>query len=296
MNNKIIKGIVLAAGTGTRLHPITLGVSKQLLPIYNKPMIYYPIAVLMLAGIKEILIISSPKDLKNYKYLLGNGNTFGITFTYAVQRSPNGLAEAFLIADNFIGKDSCCLILGDNIFFGNNFNKKLKIAIQQNIGATIFAYQVHNPKKFAVIEFDNNSKIISIQEKPKSPKSNWVITGLYIYNNKVLDYAKQIIPSSRGELEITAINQLYLQSNKLHVELLGRGLTWLDAGTYDSLFEASAFVKTIEKRQGYKIACLEEIAWQNGWLSDLEIKQLSKKLTKNSYSKYLQNLLYVNKR
>ena len=288
-----MKGIVLAGGVGTRLYPITRGVSKQLLPIYDKPMIYYPLSVLMLAGIREILIISTPEDLPDYQRLLGDGDAFGIHFSYAVQPSPDGLAQAFLIGEHFIGNDACCLILGDNIYFGQAFSDKLKTVVTRQLGATIFAYQVMDPERFGVVEFDEQFKVLSIEEKPQRPKSNWAVTGLYFYGNQVIDFAKQIKPSSRGELEITCLNQVYLERGELNVELLGRGFAWLDTGTHDSLIEAGTFVQTVEKRQGFKIACLEEIAWRNGWLTDEQVAKSAQKLTKTDYGQYLQDLLHV---
>ncbi|WGL95227.1 glucose-1-phosphate thymidylyltransferase RfbA [Arsenophonus nasoniae] len=288
-----MKGIVLAGGSGTRLYPITRGVSKQLLPIYDKPMIYYPLSVLMLAGIREILIISTPEDLPDYQRLLGDGDAFGVHFSYAVQPSPDGLAQAFLIGEKFIGKDACCLILGDNIYFGQAFSSKLKAVTTNMKAATIFAYQVMDPERFGVVEFDKQFKVLSIEEKPQRPKSNWAVTGLYFYDNQVVDFAKQIKPSSRGELEITCLNQMYLKHGQLNVELLGRGFAWLDTGTHDSLIEASMFVQTVEKRQGFKIACLEEIAWRNGWLTDEQVRKSAEKLAKTGYGQYLQDLLHV---
>jgi glucose-1-phosphate thymidylyltransferase len=287
-----MKGIVLAGGTGTRLYPITQGVSKQLLPIYDKPMIYYPISVLMLAGIQDILIITTPEDLPSYQRLLKNGEQFGININYATQETPNGLAQAFIIGEKFIGNDNVCLILGDNIFYGQGFTPKLKQAIHNLQGATIFAYQVTDPERFGVVEFDQNMKAISIEEKPNSPKSNYAVTGLYFYDNDVIEIAKMIKPSSRGEYEISCINQYYLETNKLHVELLGRGFAWLDTGTHESLLEASMFVQTIEHRQGLKIACLEEIGLLNNWLNLDMIQNNIKNIPKNSYQRYLKGLLY----
>ncbi|MFP3036525.1 MAG: glucose-1-phosphate thymidylyltransferase RfbA [Arsenophonus sp. ER-BJ3-MAG3] len=289
-----MKGIVLAGGLGTRLYPLTRGISKQLLPIYDKPMIYYPLSVLMLACIREILIISTPEYLSNYQRLLEDGDNFGVNFTYAVQPSPDGLIQAFLVGERFIADDACCLILGDNIYFGQSFSSKLKFVMSRQSGATVFAYQVmDHPERFGVVEFDKKFKVLSIKEKPQKAKSNWVITGLYFYDNQVIDFAKQIKPSLRGELEISFLNQMYLERGELNVELLGRGFAWLDTGTHDSLIEASIFVQTIEKRQGFKIACLEEIAWRNGWLNEQQVIRSAEKLVKTSYGKYLQDLLYV---
>ena len=287
----VMKGIVLAGGSGTRLFPITKGVSKQLLPIYDKPMIYYPISVLMLAGIREILIISTPEDMAGYQRLLSDGSQFGVRFTYEIQPSPDGLAQAFLIGESFIGDDDVCLILGDNIYFGESFSQKLERATDTTCGATVFGYQVTDPERFGVVEFDDDFKAISIEEKPKNPKSNYAVTGLYFYDNSVIEMAKQIRPSERGELEITAINQLYLEQDRLKVELLGRGFAWLDTGTHESLMDASNFVYTIEKRQGLKVACLEEIAYRKGWLTKADLQELVKPLAKTGYGQYIQRLI-----
>ncbi|MBK4476685.1 glucose-1-phosphate thymidylyltransferase RfbA, partial [Enterobacter hormaechei] len=281
-----MKGIILAGGSGTRLYPITMGVSKQLLPVYDKPMIYYPLSVLMLAGIKDILIITTPDDQPAFIRLLGDGRQFGINIEYAIQPSPDGLAQAFIIGDNFIGNDSVCLVLGDNIFFGQGFTPKLKTAANRNKGATVFGYQVMNPESFGVVEFDKNYTALSIEEKPVAPRSNWAVTGLYFYDNEVVDIAKHIKPSPRGELEITTVNQVYLENNMLTVELLGRGFAWLDTGTHDSLIEAGSFVETVQKRQGMMIACLEEIAWRNGWLSDQDLYSRAGLFVKTNYGAY----------
>jgi glucose-1-phosphate thymidylyltransferase len=285
------KGIILAGGSGTRLHPVTLGVSKQLLPVYDKPMVYYPLSVLMLADIKEILLISTPHDIESYKKLLGDGSQLGISIEYAVQDHPGGLAQAFLIGENFIGNDNCCLILGDNIFYGENFTEKLLKAKTKSDGATVFGYLVDDPSSFGVIEFSEDGNVNSIEEKPKNPKSNYAVTGLYFYDNNVINIAKSIEPSERGELEITSINNAYLDKNKLNVELFGRGFAWLDTGTHDSLLDAGQFVQTIEKRQGLKISCLEEISYRNGWITSDDVLKRAKELNKNDYGKYLEKII-----
>ena len=286
-----MKGIILAGGSGTRLYPITKGVSKQLLPIYDKPMVYYPLSVLMLAGIQDVLIITTSEDQEGFIRMLGNGSEFGINITYKIQPNPDGLAQAFIIGEDFIGNDSVCLVLGDNIFWGQGFTPILKNAVSRRKGATVFGYQVNDPERFGVVEFDSSKKAISIEEKPKNPKSNFAVTGLYFYDNDVVEMAKQVKPSHRGELEITTLNQMYMDRGDLHVELLGRGFAWLDTGTHESLLEAAMFVETIEKRQGYKIACLEEIAWRNGWLSNEQVEATAKALSKNGYGAYLLGLL-----
>lgn len=285
------KGIILAGGSGTRLYPITKGVSKQLLPIYDKPMVYYPLSVLMLAGIRDILLISTPDDIGAFRRLLGDGSEFGIRLSFSVQPSPDGLAQAFIIGEDFIGDDPVSLVLGDNIFYGQGFSPVLRAAAQRGKGATVFGYHVKDPERFGVVEFDRQRRAISIEEKPVSPKSHYAVTGLYFYDHDVVDLAKHVKPSSRGELEITSINQAYLQRGDLNVELLGRGFAWLDTGTHESLLEAGHFVETIEKRQGNKIACLEEIAYTNGWLGEDELQRIGRALSKNSYGQYLLSLI-----
>lgn len=286
-----MKGIVLAGGSGTRLYPLTRGVSKQLLPIYDKPMVFYPISTLMLAGIKDILIITTPEDNAGFKRLLGDGSDFGINLEYAIQPSPDGLAQAFIIGEEFIGDDSVCLVLGDNIFYGQSFGRTLRKAAARDYGASVFGYHVKDPERFGVVEFDKDYKALSIEEKPENPKSNWAVTGLYFYDNRVVSFAKKVEPSHRGGLEITSINQMYLNDGSLNVELLGRGFAWLDTGTHESLHEASSFVQTIENVQGLKVACLEEIAWSQGWLSDEKVYEIAKPMLKNDYGKYLVSLL-----
>ena len=285
------KGIVLAGGSGTRLHPITMGVSKQLLPVYDKPMIYYPISVLMLAGISEILIISTPDDMPAYQKLLGTGERFGVKFSYAVQPNPDGLAQAFIIGEEFIGDDSVCLVLGDNIFHGQHFSVQLKQAAERKNGATVFGYLVNDPERFGVVDFDENGKAILIEEKPANPKSNYAVTGLYFYDNDVVSIAKSVKPSDRGELEITSVNNAYLERGDLYVEKLGRGFAWLDTGTHDSLLKASSYVQTVEHRQGLKVASLEEIAWRNGWIDDKQLVAEGNKFKKTQYGQYLLKLL-----
>ena len=290
-----VKGIILAGGKGTRLYPATRSISKQIIPIYDKPMIYYPLSVLMLAGIKEILIISTERDLPLFQELLGNGEHLGLKLSYKIQEKPKGLAEAFIIGENFIGEDNVSLILGDNIFYGEGFTKKLKKAANLNNGALIFGYYVNNPEKFGVVEFNKNKKVISIKEKPKDPKSNYVIPGLYFYDNTVVEKAKNLNPSKRGELEITDLNKLYLHENKLNVELLGRGLSWLDTGTHDGLLNASNFVKAVQKSQGLYIACIEEIAYRKGWIDDEQLLELAEDLITTDYGKYLKKIMLNNK-
>lgn len=281
------KGIVLAGGSGTRLHPITKGISKQLLPIYDKPMIYYPLSVLMLAGIREILLISTPEDIGSYQRLLGDGSEFGVSINYAIQNKPEGIAQAFILAEEFIGDSNVCLVLGDNVFYGQGFSPMLINAAAKPSGATVFGYHVSDPERFGVIEFDAKGKALSIEEKPKKPKSSYAVTGLYFYDDKVVEIAKSLSASSRGELEITDINQRYLKDKKLHVQLLGRGFAWLDTGTHESLLEAGHFVYTIEKRQGLKVACLEEIAWNNKWISSEQLRAQAEGLGKTGYGQYL---------
>ncbi|ENX16386.1 glucose-1-phosphate thymidylyltransferase 2 [Acinetobacter sp. CIP 51.11] len=285
------KGIILAGGSGTRLHPITKGISKQLLPIYDKPMVYYPLSVLMLAGISDVLVISTPEDIEGFKRLLGDGSQFGMELSYAIQPRPDGLAQAFILGEKFIGQSNVCLVLGDNIFYGQGFTPMLRQAAARQKGATVFGYQVKDPERFGVVEFDKQQRVMSIEEKPKHPKSNFAVTGLYFYDNDVIQIAKQVEPSERGELEITSINQAYLERGDLNVELLGRGFAWLDTGTQGSLLEAAQFVETIEKRQGYKVACLEEIALNNGWLSREEVLAIGQTMNKNGYGQYLISLV-----
>ncbi|MBW3886912.1 glucose-1-phosphate thymidylyltransferase RfbA [Neisseria meningitidis] len=286
-----MKGIILAGGSGTRLYPITRGVSKQLLPVYDKPMIYYPLSVLMLAGIRDILVITTPEDNASFKRLLGDGGDFGISISYAVQPVPDGLAQAFIIGEEFIGNDNVCLVLGDNIFYGQSFTQTLKQAAAKTHGATVFGYQVKDPERFGVVEFDENFNALSIEEKPQQPQSDWAVTGLYFYDNRAVEFAKQLKPSARGELEISDLNQMYLEDGSLSVQILGRGFAWLDTGTHESLHEAASFVQTVQNIQDLQIACLEEIAWRNGWLSDEKLEELARPMAKNQYGQYLLRLL-----
>ena len=286
-----MKGIILAGGSGTRLYPLTIAVSKQLMPVYDKPMIYFPISTLLLAGIREILIITTPHDQEAFKKLLGDGSQIGCKFEYKVQPSPDGLAQAFILGEDFIGTDSVALVLGDNIFYGQSFTQTLKQAAAKTHGATVFGYQVKDPERFGVVEFDDNFNALSIEEKPKQPKSDWAVTGLYFYDQRVVEFAKQVKPSARGELEISDLNQMYLEDGSLSVQLLGRGFAWLDTGTHESLHEAASFVQTVQNIQDLQIACLEEIAWRNGWLSDEKLEELAHPMAKNQYGQYLLRLL-----